>query len=72
MEIPKDYFSNERNRGKCCAVVYGETKQEVEEKVKKYLASYPPQGYSTYIAIRPSKSKDGYWFARLERWANCE
>jgi hypothetical protein len=54
-EIPKDYYSNDRSRyGNNYAIFYGDTKMVVELKIKKYFDNWPPEGYSTYVAIKPT------------------
>jgi len=73
MIIPKDEIdSNYGARRWIFSTLYGETKEAVQEKCRKYMEEWPPQGYDTHIVTNKIYySEKGYYFARVQRWSSC-
>lgn len=71
--IPKDVVQS--GYGVRCwvtAAFFGSTKEQVKNKIDNYFESWPPQGYDTHILVNPSKSIDGFWWARVRRFSTCD
>lgn len=74
--IPKDEYSSGHRDDRCWAKVYGSTEEEAMLKAKKYLGSYPPQGYNTNISwqgwLEDNKTGTKYYHIMLRRWHSCD
>jgi hypothetical protein len=52
-------------------VIYGDTREEVEEKVATLLSNYPNAGFGTNFR-QPIQDHNGKWKATGYRYLNCD
>lgn len=68
--VPRNEYSSGNRDDECWARIYGRTKEEAEEKKRKYFASYPARGYNTHIYSEGWLN--GYYYILIDRWHSCD
>ena len=52
--------------------IKAETEAELEDKIKRYLADWSPQGYGTTVVGRGQNPETGEWSATFRRGTSAD
>lgn len=75
MPEKRESFPNDnylKSGGHIYADLYAKTKKELETKIANVFNKWPAAGFGTRILLQPTQLPDGYWWAKIIRWHNCD